>query len=381
MAGEATNPTTAEGQQPDAPSVAQEATQPKPSFLDDLTFTTVAPDGEIVETKGRQTVEEARAEKAAKKAEEAGQQTGKGEKPDAPKQEDPDAGTDAGGQAKKDDEPGDTELSELVKPDDPKGVKERIVKVVAQRREAERKAEAMQARYDSFEARLNAIESGKRDAEPEGAEEKEPPAAKADGDPTRPARPREDDFDSIEDYEEAREAYFEELAEWKAEQKLQDFQRKQAQDRLNQEYDKLIAEAVKAYPDFVEVALDESLPYTQTMAEAIYASPRFTELAYHLGQNPAEITRIRALDPIGQVRELALIEYGLQGKQQPAKSDNDPPGKQAGHKRITAAGEPIKPVNSGATATPFNPANATAEEMKRYLDAKEIARRKTGGLA
>jgi len=403
MSEQATEPQeTAEGQKTAVETEAAEETA-KPaetSLFKGKTFQVSAKDGSTKTLKGDETLadvearEKAETEKAekAEKPKEAGKKegekpkkdSGKGEgseppeKPEDQKPEPPSEGTD-----------------DLIKPDDPKGVKKRIEKAVTRQREAERRAETLQKRLDDQEARLDALETGK--AKPEGESKKPGEAVETGADeagkPVRPARPKDGDFDNYEDYEKAAEKYendlseyFEKLADWKADQKVREYAAEQQTKALETEDKKLIDEAVKKYPDFIEIAIKNDLEYTETMAETIYGSQKFAELAYYIGEHPEEAAKIAKLDPIQQVRELTTIELlGLQDKSKSTETDNDaqpakpekkdekPPGAE-GLKRTTQADEPIKPVNAAGTAAPFDPATASVKALQAHMNSKRIAK-------
>jgi len=400
---------TAEGQQAavetekvseqTAEAAVETAKPAKTSLFKDKTFKVSAKDGTIKTLKGDETLADVEArEKADAEKEEKSKGAGKkeGEKP-----EKPDSGKGEGSEppGKPEDQktkPGE-DADDLIKPDDPKGVQKRIKKAVTGQREAERRAETLQKRLEDQEARLAALETGK--AKPEG--ETVETGADETGKPVRPARPvepKDGDFDNYEDYEKAAadykkaaekyendlSEYLEELAELKADQKVRKYAAEQQTKALEAEDKKLIDAAVKKHPDFVEIAIENDLEYTETMFEAIYGSESFADLAYHLGSNPEQVERIAKLSPIQQVRELTRIELGLQAKSKSTETDNDaepakPDEKDAkkpggeGLKRTTQADEPIKPVKGAGNAVPFDPTTASVKQLQAHLDGKRIA--------
>ncbi len=64
-------------------------------------------------------------------------------------------------------------------------------------------------------------------------------------------------------------------------------------------------------PDFDAVALNPNLSISPVMADAIRESGRAGEIAYYLGKNPAEATRIAALPPVSQATAIARLEGRL----------------------------------------------------------------------
>jgi hypothetical protein len=382
---------TAEGQ------VQDQGAQPEAggtSILAGKTFTHVGADGvrkvESYDDKGALITD---------KPEEAGQQKEKtsenGESAETPAK-DPE---EEGKEEPEGEETEEAEVAKLTKKDDPKGVQERIKELVGQRRKAERETSALRIEIDGQKTELQSLKdavaelmSGKKPDETVKAETTAPEIAK----PERPAKPKEDDFASYGEFEAAIEkwrdedlpAYYEALADWKADQKLEEYaasQRKAAdsQRRAAEEavHNQWVAEGAKKFKDFAEVVeSDATLKlYTPEMMDTVNASEDVHALAYHLAKNPAELKRIAALSPIQQVREVTRIDLELQGKQKtetvpPANSEKDKPG--AGiTKRTTTVDEPIKPLSAnGSAGGGFDSTNASPADVKRHLDAQERAK-------
>ena len=152
--------------------------------------------------------------------------------------------------------------------------------------------------------------------------------------------PKREDFESLEDYLEAK-------ADWKVEQKLKDADsRRQAQEaereaherqrRSVETWEQRAAKAAETYPDFDEVVTrNEELPITPVMAQAIQGAENGTEVAYHLGKNPKEAARIANLDPVLQVYELGRLSVALQTPEA---------------KPVSKAAPPIEPVRAGRSS-------------------------------
>ena len=84
--------------------------------------------------------------------------------------------------------------------------------------------------------------------------------------------------------------------------------REAAQELAREAYQARVEAAAVKYPDFHSVAGNPNLAITPAMAEAIMDSDYGPEVAYHLGKNPNEATRISNLNPVSQARELGRIE-------------------------------------------------------------------------
>lgn len=130
--------------------------------------------------------------------------------------------------------------------------------------------------------------------------------------PANDGPPKREDFDSLEDYIEAR-------ADWKVESKLAETRRKEAEEATQRDHRKRIddtertwAERVEkaqdAYPDFEDVVVNNrDLVISDAMAIAIKSTEHGIDLAYQLGKNPDEAARIAKLDPVAQVFELGRL--------------------------------------------------------------------------
>lgn len=160
--------------------------------------------------------------------------------------------------------------------------------------------------------------------------------------PPEAGPPKREDFDSLEDYLEAK-------ADWKVEQKLKERDQRESQREQSRSVETQQTETVKQwrekveasnYADFDEVVTQkdgDELPISDVMGQAIMSSAQGVDVAYHLGKNPSEAFRIASLDPISQVFELGLLAAALKGKEKPvskAAPPIDPVGQGSG-KRVT----------------------------------------------
>jgi len=185
--------------------------------------------------------------------------------------------------------------------DMPEKVQKRIDEISWQKFEAQRERDywKMQA-----EARLKAEE-----------------AVKAAPAPIIPSyAPRQEDFESYEQYDEA-------LFDWRYQQRVTkeraDISRQQDERMASEQQERARAWAETGkdkYPDFASVALREPWDggplITQFMAGAIQDSEVGHDLAYYLGHNLKEAARIAKLTPIAQVREIGRLEFKVQSPKQ-----------------------------------------------------------------
>lgn len=142
------------------------------------------------------------------------------------------------------------------------------------------------------------------------------------------------------------------------------------QERMRSWQERMSAAAVEM-SDFEAVALNTSLPVTQTMGDAIMGSDVGPKVLYHLGSHPAEAQRIAKLSPIDQIREIGKLEVKLSPPDTPASDENELPQKQA----ISKAPAPIpRPAGSGAKSTP------TLKSLEGISQAEYRALRESGRL-
>jgi hypothetical protein len=116
--------------------------------------------------------------------------------------------------------------------------------------------------------------------------------------------PQLEQFETYDDYEEAKIAFYVKQGLEQAKQQEQ----RQALARTHEERENAFR-ATK--PDFDSVVRDPNLPITPIMAEVIRESDLGPEVAYHLGTNHSEAQRIAALSPARQAVEIGKIEAAL----------------------------------------------------------------------
>ena len=145
----------------------------------------------------------------------------------------------------------------------------------------------------------------------------------------RQATPKE--LPSVDQFE-SPEAYADALAYKKAEELLSQRERQKQQVELRNAYADREEQARDKYDDFEQVAYNPNLPITDVMAETIQSSDVGPDVAYYLGANPKEASRISRLSPFLQAKEIGKLEAKL--------ADNLPV------KRTTNAPAPITPVTA-----------------------------------
>jgi len=198
-------------------------------------------------------------------------------------------------------------------------------------------------RIQDLEARLGKVEAIKPEVKPE----------------VRVA-PSEDDFDTQEGYHQANAQYYADVsgdaAQARVTQQNQDNSEatKQTQ-RIKELNDKKAVfeknlEGKRAnFEDFETVAYDHSF-MDQDLAEQIFEMEKGPEVAYHLGSNLDEASRIFALTPVQRARELTKLEFQVEALKPKVVSD---------------APDPINPLGNSETVQ-TDPDKMNADEWRAW---------------
>lgn len=143
---------------------------------------------------------------------------------------------------------------------------------------------------------------------------------------TQPQAPAEIEGLSVDQFE-SPEEYARALAEKIVEQN----QQVQEQQKLNEQHFEREEVARDKYDDYDTVVYNPKLAITNEMAQTIRASDLGPEIAYYLGSNPNEASRIAKLPAFLQAKEIGRLEQKLGSAPPPVKS-------------VSKAPDPIKPI-------------------------------------
>jgi hypothetical protein len=239
-----------------------------------------------------------------------------------------------------------------------------------QRRKEAKEYRVTQERARSLELEL-AEERGRRQAlesmrvstpEPQASAQAQPPQIPA---PQLPPKPRQEDFQDNDGYQD-QEAYFEALADYKAECKFieRDHQQNLArmqeeQRRMTEQGNAFVDEIIQAHPDFAEKmrlhtpseAVGRSLGILKTLD-----TKAAIETAYYLASNPAELKRLNQMAP-----EAVTITLG----QLAAKLALPP----VQPNRVSNAPQPVSPVTSTEVNETFDPKTCDMDTYGRHHPA------------
>lgn len=155
------------------------------------------------------------------------------------------------------------------------------------------------------------------------------------------------------------EEFFESLADWKADQKYEERERKRREETEKQEREKSTrkvhetyvereAKAREKYDDFEEVAYNPSAPISELMADVIRRSEFGPEIAYFIGKNPDKGLQIAQMtDPHSVALALGRIEAQIET----AATPSQPVAVASAPKAAPTAAPPPPKVLSSAAPT------------------------------
>ncbi len=228
--------------------------------------------------------------------------------------------------------------------------------------------EAPPVKAGRFQKRIDRLTKRAAEAERRAEEAERRLNEKADAKPADKATTAEPDPSSFDDYDD----YLEALSAWedKGDKPEPPAQRDEVKDApkdeaVSQEFTEALedvneafAETRKQHSDFDEVIAQPDLLITQEMVIAMAEADDPGAIAYHLGKNKAEATRIATLSPIAQAREIGKLE---------AKLSVTPA---APSKKTTNAPDPIAPVK-GSDSTQKALTDMDFNEYEQAANARE----------
>jgi hypothetical protein len=222
--------------------------------------------------------------------------------------------------------------AEEAQPKEPrkKTAQERIDELTKKRREAEREAEYWKERA------LRGKDADQKTVQPEPKEK----------------RPSVDNFDSVEEYENALFKWHDSVKEQETSRIEQSRKHKEMVDSFNSKADAMRAE----YDDYDEVI--NAPIFTPTMRNVLLASDNGHEMAYHLGLNRNIADKIAKLPEEMQLYELGKLEtqYLFQKKQ----------------KKASSAPAPISPLGATGETTKIDESKLSDDEWYKLEKKRRI---------
>jgi hypothetical protein len=247
-------------------------------------------------------------------------------------------------------------------------------------RELREKSRLAEERASRLEAELAELKKGAKQAPPAEVKQEKP---KADERPKRLsmeefilANPTKD-WKAYEDY---KDEYAEQLADWKVKQTLEAREKQQSVSKQQEAITATIRDRVErakkdtTMPDFLAIVTNDHL--TEVMQKSGVMDPFLVErdrdgkIQYYLGKNLDEAARIAEMTPIGQARALGKLEDKFYPEEPAAPVQ----------KKTSAASPPPATVSGNAHMVDDEAKAAlAANDFRRFKmleDAKDIARAK-----
>ncbi len=221
--------------------------------------------------------------------------------------------------------------------------------------------------------RQQAAETAAPPAKPE-------PTAKPQGSEA-PAKPKMADFETYEAYEEARDQWVEQMADFKAEQRLKQFTQEQAAAAERQAIKARVDEAKARYGDEAEQTIaqtaralwnDQAIP--EMVKSFLGDSPALLDVLYALGSQPDELAAFVELartNPGAAVRKAVALE-GQLPPQGEAKAGKPAPQRDADGRFVPAAAAKT-PAEKKPTDAPPPPARELSTRGSTPPDEIESA--------
>jgi hypothetical protein len=240
------------------------------------------------------------------------------------------------------------------------------------------------------------LKTFKREAQKAAEQVEQPKAApEKTENPTElkaPTKPKQEDFKTYEEFEAAKDKYFEDMADYKAAKKFQEFQVEQARNSAYQRVQQKLNEAATKYADdpaAVETiqATSRALVSDQQIPLAVKAiidqSDVWPDIVYTLGSKPEELQAFIKLakeNPGAAIRKAVLIEHLVtqelsKGSKSPKADDTprDESGKfqKTPEKEESDAPRPPREV-SGRGATPPDEVNSAVKnnDFRKFRDSQ-----------
>lgn len=153
-------------------------------------------------------------------------------------------------------------------------------------------------------------------------------------------KPKPEDFETHEDWLDARDEWNESRREKVREAKEREKSVQSEHDARVQSHVARVNAFAEKYPDFHDVMADvDDVPLSVTVRQCILKSENGPELMYELAKNPEEFERICKLDAIDAAVEIGLIQAKLRSSaKEPAKTKSSAPA-------------PLTPVGTKSTAS------------------------------
>jgi hypothetical protein len=222
----------------------------------------------------------------------------------------------------------------------------------------QRKIEKAEREIESLKAQL-AAKPAAETAQPS----KDEPAPAPEGPQFERAKPRLEDFDSIESFTDALTDFKADERDWRKEQAAAQAKAAAAGQKLVENWNAGKAEAQKAHSDYDDVLADaDDVKLTPAHQRIFLKSEHGPELAYRLALDRAELEKFAAMDPLEAAHYLGRLEATLPQKTAPQPET-----------RVSSAPRPVRPVAGRSTQVIPDVGKMSLSEYRRAREAGKIA--------
>ena len=187
-----------------------------------------------------------------------------------------------------------------------------------------RRGSSRQRKIDKLTREVEAL---KQQLAQTGQPKAEPPK------PEQPGKPKLEQFDTLEAYQEALTEWHFAEREKKREAEAQEKAAREVAQKLQTEWDSKQQSARKAHQDYddaIESTAAPDGPGVAAARQAMLEDDAGAEILYHLAKHPDELKRISAMQPIAAVREIGRLSAlftppAANGKQKLSAAPKPPP--------------------------------------------------------
>lgn len=192
---------------------------------------------------------------------------------------------------------------------------------------------------------IDRLKQEKREAE-KRAKEAEAELAKL-----KVEKPKREDFDDDDDYQDARHLYRERQARREAAQSTVESARAEAERVRFAEWQQRVEAAKDDIPDIEQVITDPRVNITQQTAMLLMESDYGPQVAYKLARNPSLAAEIARMSERDAARAIGRLE--AEASPQPRKISSAPP--------------PVDTVTTRGAAPGFDPARASVDDLAKMF--------------
>ena len=219
---------------------------------------------------------------------------------------------------------------------------------------------ALRTELEALKAGNTGAQAASPPAPAKSAPAESPPASDAS---KRPVRPKQDEFKTWEEFETAKDKYDEDLADWKAEQKIQEYEQRRQQETASQAMQVRLNEAKTRYGDEAEPRIMKTAQtvfddkaVAPAVKHAIGRSDVMVDALYVMGSDADELkafTELAIKDPLEALRKWFTVEALVKAElSKPGNTNGSTPPRGEDGKFLSSEPPPAKPPAKKAPPSP-----------------------------